>query len=146
MNRHTAIAFGIGAALVAAVLVVVLLPAPDPLRGVRTVYLSTGVASDARGASELDAGLDVVLNDRNLTLVSDPAQADVELRIETVSVDLGDVTLSLGPGGIRGRVNAACRLIDSRSGRAYTMDLIVTVSGDAVTARLVARKFWEFWK
>ena len=30
--------------------------------------------------------------------------------------------------------------------KTYTMDLTVSVSGGTVTATLVGRKFWEFWK
>jgi len=144
-QRRTAI-LGVVLAIAAAVALIVSLPAPDPLRNARTVYLDTGATAGDRGTDELEDGLRFVLNDRNLLLVSNRADADAELRIEDLSVNLGDVTLSLGQGGFTGQVKAVCGVTDLRSGRTYTMDLTVTVQSHVVTAKLVARKFWEFWK
>jgi hypothetical protein len=146
MNRRSGRVVGVASVLAVAIAVIVLWPAPDPLRSARTVYLDTGVADSVRGAAEVEEGLNFVLHDRSLTLVSDRGAADVELRVQDVSVNLGDVTVTLGQGGIRGRVKAVCRVTDLRSDRTHTMDLTVTVQDGAVTARLVGRKFWEFWK
>jgi len=144
-QRRTAI-LGVILAIAAAVALIVSLPAPDPLRNARTVYLDTGATAGDHGTDELEAGLRFVLNDRSLLLVSNRADADAELRIQDVSVNLGDVTLSLGQGGFTGHVKAVCGVTDLRSDRTYTMDLIVTVKSNVVTARLVGRRFWEFWK
>jgi hypothetical protein len=146
MKRRTTAMLGVVLAVVAAIVVIVLLPAPDPLRNARTVYLDTGAAQGSRGAAELEEGLSFVLNDRSLLLVPDRAQADAELHVQDISVNLGDVTVSLGEGGISGRVKAACRVTNLRSDKTYTMDLTVTVRENVVTAKLVGRKFWEFWK
>jgi hypothetical protein len=146
MKRRTTAMLGVVLAVVAAIVVIVLLPAPDPLRNARTVYLDTGAAPGGRGAAELEDGLSFVLNDRSLLLVPDRAQADAELHVQDISVNLGDVTVSLGEGGISGRVKAACRVTNLRSDKTYTMDLTVTVRENVVTAKLVGRKFWEFWK
>lgn len=146
MKRRTTAMLGVVLAVVAAIVVIVLLPAPDPLRNARTVYLDTGAAQGGRGAAELEEGLSFVLNDRSLLLVPDRAQADAELHVQDISVNLGDVTVSLGEGGISGRVKAACRVTNLRSDKTYTMDLTVTVRENVVTAKLVGRKFWEFWK
>jgi hypothetical protein len=137
---------GVVLTIVAAIAVVVLLPAPDPLRNARTVYIDTGAAQGGRGAIELEEGLNFVLNDRELTLVFSRSEADVELRIQDVSVNLGNVTVSLSQGGISGRVKAVCRATNLRTSKKYTMDLTVTVDNDMVSAKLVSRKFWEFWK
>jgi hypothetical protein len=145
MNRKT-MTVGFVLAIVAAIVVIVLWPAPDPLRTARTIYLGTGGSQDEHGRAQLDEGLSFVLNDRNLTLVPDRTAADVELSIQNVSVNLGDVTVSLAQGGISGRVKAVCRIVDLRNGKTYTMDLAITVDNNAVSAKLVGRKFWEFWK
>jgi len=131
-------------AIVAVVLV--LLPAPDPLRNAETVYLDTGRAQGSNAAVELEDGLGFVLNDRNLLLVPDRSQADAEIRIREISVNLGDVTLTLADGGVTGHVTAVCGVTDLRTNKTYTMDLTVTVNGDEISAQLVGRKFWEFWK
>jgi len=146
MKRTRGVFLGALSVVAVAIVVIVLWPAPDPLRNAETVYIDTEAAEGRRGAAEIEEGLSFVLNDRNLTLVADRAAADVELRVQDVALNLGDVTISLGEGGIRGRVKAACRVIDLRSGRTYTMDLTVSVDDGAVAAKLVGRKFWEVWR
>jgi len=146
MSRKAKTILGVLAVLVAAVVVIVLWPAPDPLRNANTVYIDTGATQGSRGAAEIEEGLGVVLNNRNLTIVFNRAQADVVVRVQNVTVNLGDVTVSLGQGGLSGRVRAVCDVTDLRSGRTHTMDLTVTVRDGAVSATLVGRKFWEFWK
>jgi hypothetical protein len=146
MSRRKGVTLGVLLAVVVAVVVIVLWPAPDPLRSARTVYVDTGDVQPGQGAAELEEGLTFVLNDRNLTLVASRSQADVEIRIGSISVNFGDVTVSLGQDGLSGRVRAACEVIDLRSVRTYAMDLTVTLRGGTVTATLAGRKFWEFWK
>ena len=137
MKRRTAALLGSVLTIIVAVVVIVLWP---------TVYLDTGAAQGARGATELEDGLGFVLNDRNLVLVPNRADADAEIRVQGISVNLGDVTVSLGQGGITGSVKAACGVTDLQSNKTYTMDLTVTVHNGTVSAKLVGRKFWEFWK
>ncbi|MBE0635865.1 hypothetical protein IH601_07710 [Candidatus Bipolaricaulota bacterium] len=146
MKRKTAVALGSVVAIVIAVAAIVLWPAPDPLKNARTVYLDTGRAQATGGSAELEDGLGFVLNDRNLVLVANRAEADAEIRVQDISVNLGDVTVSLGQGGISGNVKATCAVTDLQSSRTYTMDLTVTLANGAVTAKLVGRKFWEVWK
>lgn len=146
MKRRSAALLGSALTLVVAVVVIVLWPAPDPLRDARTVYLDTGAAQGGRGATELEDGLGFVLNDRNLVLVPNRAEADAEIRVQDISVNLGDVTVSLGQGGLSGRVKAACGVTNLRNNKTYTMDLTVTVQNGSVSAKLAGRKFWEFWK
>ena len=144
MKRRSAVLLGGMLTIIVAVVVIVLWPAPDPLRNARTVYLDTGAGQGDRGAAELEDGLGFVLNDRNLVLVPNRAEADAEIRIRNISVNLGDVTVSLGQGGISGRVTAACEVTNLRSDKMYTMDLTVTVRNGTVSAKLVGRRFWEF--
>jgi hypothetical protein len=136
MKRRTAAMLGSLATIAIAVAVIVLWPAPDPLRNARTVYLDTGAAQGGHGAAELEDGLSFVLNDRNLVLVPDAASA----------VNLGDVSVSLSQGGITGKVKAACGVTNLRNSKTYTMDLTVDLQNGTVSAKLVGRKFWEFWK
>jgi hypothetical protein len=146
MKRRSALAVSLVVTILAVIVAVVLWPAPDPLRTARTVYLGSGSSQDQHGGAQLDEGLGFVLNDRNLTFVSSRSAADVELSVQNVSVNLGDVTLSISQGGISGRIKAVCQVTDLRDGKTYTMDLTVTVTDGVVSAKLVGRKFWEFWK
>lgn len=146
MKRRTAAMLGSLATIAIAVAVIVLWPAPDPLRNARTVYLDTGAAQGGHGAAELQDGLSFVLNDRDLVLVPDRASADAVISVQSITVNLGDVSVSLGQGGITGKVKAACGVTNLRNDKTYTMDLTVTVQNETVSARLVGRKFWEFWK
>lgn len=146
MKRRSKVMLGVLVAIAVAIAAIVLWPAPDPLRNARTVYLDTGAAQGDHGAAELEDGLGFVLNDRNLVLVASRADADAEIRVRNVSVNLGDVTVSISQGGISGKVKAACGVTDLRTGKTHTMDLTVTVTDNVVTAKLVGRKFWEFWK
>jgi len=146
MKRRTAAMLGSLATIAIAVAVIVLWPAPDPLRNARTVYLDAGAAQGGHGAAELEDGLGFVLNDRNLVLVPDRASADAVIAVQSITVNLGDVSVSLDQGGITGKVKAACEVTNLRNNRTYTMDLTVTVQNDTVSAKLLGRKFWEFWK
>jgi hypothetical protein len=146
VKRSTKAALSAVVVVVLAIVAMVLWPAPDPLRSAQTVYVDTGAAQGDSGTAELEDGLGFVLNHRNLVLVSDRAQADAEIRVESLSVNLGDITVSIGQGDIYGKVRAVCVVTNLRSGRTHTMDLTVTVTNNRVSAELVGRKFWQFWK
>jgi len=61
-------------------------------------------------------------------------------------VNLGDIEISLSEGRWSGRASAECVLTDVRTGDVHTMDFILRIENDAVSARLVPRKFWQVWK
>jgi len=136
--------------LAAVAAVVVLWPAPDPLAGAETVYVQWGEPADAPYPSDrrdvLQTGLAVVLDDRLLTLVSEREAADVALEFRDVTVDFGDVEISLRNGSWSGRVSAECRIVDLDTDREHTMDLTIRIDGERVRASLRGRRFWEFWK
>lgn len=146
MKRGWSIALGIVAVVVVAIVVIVVWPAPDPLADAETVYLQLAGVEDEPGGNEAQAGLEIVLGDRDLTIVSDRAAADVALELEDIRVDLAEVEFSFTEGEFRGKARAECRITDLRTEKTYTMDLIVRVEGGDVSADLVGRKFWQFWK
>ena len=136
---------GVAAVVILAVVIIVLLPAADPLAGVDTVAVRVGDgASD--GTVDFESQLRVVLGDKNITIVSDEASADVILSLTDFTVNLGDVEISLTEGRLRGRASAECRLTDVHTGETHVMDFRVRFENGSVSAELVPRKFWEFWK
>jgi hypothetical protein len=133
-----------GAVLVA-VVVTLAWPAPDPFAGVETVALRIG--DDAASPVVDFAGeLQVVLGRRDLRIVSDEGTADAVLALTYGRLDLGDVQLALANGRLSGRATAMCRIVNVRTHRDYVMDLVVTLRDGDVRAKLVGRRFWEFWK
>jgi hypothetical protein len=144
MARRSWLLVGTGAVVVA-VVVLFAWPAPDPFSGVDTVALRIG---DEASPSVVDfAGeLQVVLGRRNLRIVSDERTADAVLALTTARLGLGDIELALAGGKLSGRATAVCRVANVRTGRAYVMDLVVTLRDGDVRANLVGRRFWEFWK
>ncbi|UCF09874.1 MAG: hypothetical protein JSW65_07405 [Candidatus Bipolaricaulota bacterium] len=146
MSNAKRVGLGLLGLLILALVVVLLWPAPDPLADAQTVYVQLAGVDARGGRSEVQTGLDIVLDDRNLTLVSDRATADVALEIRDVRVNLADVEISLTEGQVQGRVIAECEVTDLRTGRQYTMDLTVSFANDTVRAGLRGRRFWEFWK
>jgi len=148
MSRAWKVALSVLGIVAVAAVVIVLWPAPDPLRDSDTVYVRFAGSSDGSNPSDEQAreGLVFALGMRNLTIVSDPAAADVVLEVQDVLVNLGDIELSLSNGGFAGRIAAECRITDLATGREYTMDLSVRFDAQGVTANLTARKFWMFWK
>jgi hypothetical protein len=132
-----------GGILAVTVAVALAWPPADPLAGVQTVALRTASAT-----SEVDvtAELEVILNHRNLRIVSDERVADVVLTVSSVRADLRDVRLALSDGKLTGRASAMCRVVNVKTGRAYTMDLVLTLREGQVEASLSGRRFWEFWK
>jgi hypothetical protein len=144
MKKRTWISAGL--VVVAAVVVIVLWPAPDPLAGVETVAVRVG---DEQGSSEtidFESELRVVLGDRDIRIVSDEAAADVVLSLTDLRVHLGDIEISLTEGRLSGRASAECILTDVRTGEVHTMDFHVRIENGTVSAALVARKFWQVWK
>jgi hypothetical protein len=135
----------VGAGAVVAVVVLFAWPAPDPWSGVDTVALRIG---DEASPSVVDfAGeLRVILGRRNLRIVSDERTADVVLALTTARLGLGNIDLALAGGKLSGRATAVCRVVNVRTGRAYVMDLVVTLRDGDVRANLVGRRFWELWK
>ncbi len=135
------------ALLVVAVVVIVVLPASDPLGDAETVYLDLmGREEDSGTAATIQEQLRVVLNERNLQIVADRERADVALAISAIDLNLGDVEFSVSRGELAGQAKAVLKTTDLRTGREHTMDLIVRVRDGRISASLKARKFYEFWK
>ena len=144
MSKRTWIWGGL-AAVVVAVVVIVLWPAPDPLAGVETVAVRVG-DRPASGDVDFESELRIVLGDRDIEIVSDEASADAVLSLTDLRVNLGDVEISLTEGRLSGRASAECVLTDVRTGEVHTMDFYLRFENGSVRADLVPRKFWQFWK
>jgi len=144
MRKWRWIGGAIGAVIVA-IVILVLLPAPDPLAGVETVAVRVGDDAPST-AIDFESQLRIALGDRDITIVGDEASADMILRLTDLTVNLGDVEFSLTDGQFRGRASAECRLTDVRTGETHVMDFHIRVENGTVRAELVGRKFWEFWK
>ena len=144
MSKRTWIWGGV-AAVVVAVVVIVLWPAPDPLAGVETVAVRVG-DRPASGDVDFESELRIVLGDRDIEIVSDEASADAVLSLTDLRVNLGDVEISLTEGRLSGRASAECVLTDVRTGEVHTMDFHLRFENGSVRANLVPRKFWQFWK
>jgi len=134
------------AAVVVAIVVIVLWPAPDPLAGVETVAIRVGDEPTRSGDVDFESELRVVLGNRDIEIVSDEASADVVLSLTDLRVNLGDIEISLTEGRLSGRASAECVLTDVRTGGVHTMDFTLRIENGEVSAELVPRKFWEFWK
>jgi len=144
MKKRTWIWGGLAAAVIA-IVVIVLWPAPDPLADAETVAIRVG-DEPAPAAVDFESELRVVLGDRDIRIVSDEASADILLSLTDLRVNLGDIEISLSEGRWSGRASAECVLTDVRTGDVHTMDFILRIENDAVSARLVPRKFWQVWK
>lgn len=116
--------------------IVLVWPAPDPLQGVETVAIATpsGETTPLLPPEVFD-GLEIVLNDRQIRIVSDPSQADAVLTLvpEEVTVRIRSET----------GLEARARFLLTKDGRRYRLDLVVTLNEQGLTARLVTRRFWE---
>jgi len=146
MSRSGVRVAGVLGAIVVAIVVIVLWPAPDPLAGVETVAVRVGDGTQDPAGVDVEQELQIVLGDRNIRIVSDEATADVVLEITDLTVNLGDIEISLSEAGLRGRASALCTLRNVRTGRTHVMDFHVRFDPNGVKADLVARKFWHFWK
>jgi len=145
MSRRTCIGLALGA-VIGAVVVVILWPAPDPLAGVETVAVRLGAPPPSPGAVDFESELRVVLGRRDIRIVSDESTADGVLSLTDLRVDLGDIQISLTDGRWSGRASAECILTDVRTGAVHALDLHLRIENGAVRAELVPRKFWQFWK
>ena len=146
MKKRTAWILGIVGVLAVAIAVILLWPAPDPLANVDTVAIRVGDSAVGSGRVNVEEGLRVALGDRHIQIVTDEAAADVVLDLTRLTVNLGDIQVSVSDAGLQGRASAVCTLLDTRTGRTHVMDLHIRYDAGHVTAELVPRKFWEFWK
>lgn len=145
MRKRNWIWGGLGAVVVA-IVVIVLWPAPDPLAGVETVAVRVGDEPAPPGNVDFESELRVVLGNRDIEIVSDEASADAVLSLTDLRVNLGDIEISLTEGRLSGRASAECVLTDVRTGAIHTMDFVLRIENGEASAELVPRKFWEFWK
>lgn len=146
MNTRTRWILGIVGVIVAALVVVMLLPAPDPLADVESVAVRVGNDTPSSAAFDFESELGLVLGGRDIRIVSDEAAADLVLSLDDFSVNLGDIEISLTEGTLRGRASAVCTVTDVRTGNTHTMDFVLRVEDGNVHAELIGRKFWQFWK
>jgi len=146
MKKRTAWILGIVAALAIAIAVILLWPAPDPLANVDTVAIRIGDSAGSSGRVDVEERLRLALGDRDIEIVTDEAAADVVLELTNLTVNLGDIEFSVSNAGLQGRASAVCTLRDVETGRTHVMDFHIRFEGARVTAKLVARRFWEFWK
>jgi len=146
MKGRTAWILGIAAALAIAIAVILLWPAPDPLANVDTVAIRIGDSAGDSGRVDVEERLRVALGDRDIEIVTDESAADVVLELTNLTVNLGDIEFSVSDAGFQGRASAVCTLRDVETGHTHVMDFHIRFEAGRVTAKLVARKFWEFWK
>ena len=146
MTSKTKWIAGLIGILAAAILVIVLWPAPDPLAGVDTVAIRVGGEPPSRGAFDYEEELSVVLSGRDIRIVSDESAADLVLALDDFRVNLGDIEISLTEGNLRGKASAVCVVTDVRTGDTHTMDFVIRFEDGDMHAKLTGRKFWEFWK
>ena len=148
MKRIWAITGSVVAVIAIAVLVVVFWPTGDPLAGVETVAIqSPNWGEEPQGEiiqGPFVDGLQLILGDKNITVVGSVDEADVILAVKDIRV--GRIEVLIQEGSIRGKVSATCTLTDLRSGRERLMDFYLTLADETVEAKLVARKFWQVWK
>ena len=74
------------------------------------------------------------------------SRAERFLALSELRVNLGDIEISLTEGRLSGRASAECILTDVRTGEVHTMDFNLRIENGSVSAKLVPRKFWQFWK
>ena len=146
MSLRMKLILGSAGVLVAAVLVIVLWPAPNPLAGVETVAVRVGEDSPSSQAFDYEEELGLVLSGRDIRIVSDESTADLVLSLDDFRINLGDIEISLTEGNLRGKASAVCIVTDVRTGATHTMDFVIRFENGDVHAELTGRKFWEFWK
>jgi hypothetical protein len=116
-------------------------PASDPLRGVETVAIAGPSGETSKLPPEVRGALEIVLDEHRIRIVPDRAQADAVITIERL--DLQDLEIRLGE---KSYASLHAVVLVSKEGREYPMDLYVTLGEEGLTAKLVGRKPWEFWK
>jgi hypothetical protein len=138
----------IPAILVIAILVIVFWPTGDPFAGVERVAVQSPDWGETPRGEAIQGpfieGLKVTLGEKNITIVGDLEKADAVLAIKEIK--LGKIEVLIVEGQIRGRLSATCILTNLKTGEEYLMDFYLTLEGGQVRARLVRRKFWQFWE
>lgn len=134
--------------VIVAILVVFLWPTGDPFAGIETVAIQ-GPDWGRWPQGELIRGpflegLEIFLNGRKIRIVGDVGQADAVLAIR--GLNLGKIELTIEAGKVRGRASATCVLTNLKTSEEYLMDFYLTLEDGELEARLVTRRFWEFWK
>lgn len=136
------------AVLVIAVLAVVFWPTEDPFAGVKMVAIeSPNWGESPRGEiirGPFTDGLEITLGEKNITIVGNLEEADARLAIRDLR--LGKIELLIEGGRVKGKASATCILTNLKNGEEYIMDFYLTLENGEVEARLVTRKFWQFWK
>ena len=146
MNRSVQWIVGLAAILGVIFLVLFLWPAPDPLADVNTVAVRVGNDASSSQVVDFETELGLVLSGRNIRIVSDESAADLVLSLDDFRVNLGDIEISLTDGNFRGKATAVCVVTDARTGETQTMDSVIQIENGDVSAQLIGRKIWEFWK
>ena len=94
MTSKTKWIVGLIGVLAAAILVIVLWPAPDPLAGVETVAIRVGDEPPSRGAFDYEEELGIVLSGRDIRIVSDESTADLVLSLDDFSGSTSEISKS----------------------------------------------------
>ncbi len=148
MGTKWTITGGVVAVIAIAVLIIVFWPTGDPLAGVETVAIqSPNWGEEPQGEiiqGPFIDGLEVMLGEKDITIVGTAAEADAILAIKEIEV--GRIEVLIQEGSIRGRVTAVCTLVDLQTGKERVMDFHLTLEDGTIEADLVARKFWQVWK
>jgi len=142
-TRNRIAVVGVTMMVIAAVL---LWPPRDPLAGVESVAIRVGDVPPRQSDVQFTEELGIVLDDRDIRIVSDESSADVVLTLDDFRVNLGDIEISLTEGSIRGSASAQCTLTDLETGAVHVMDFRLVFENGEARASLRARRFWQFWK
>jgi len=148
MNNKWTRLGGTLAVVAIAALIVAFWPSGDPLAGVETV----AVQSPDWGATPQGEiiqgpffnGLKIILEDRNITIVGNVDEADAVLAIKEIKVET--IEILFHEGGIKAEASATCVLTDLKSGEKEILDFYLTIGNRTVEAKLVPRRFWQFWR
>lgn len=136
------------AVLVMAILAVVLWPTGDPFAGVERVAIEAPDWGETPRGETVQGpfieGLKVTLGEKNITIVGDLGEADAVLAIKEIK--LGKLEVLIAEGEIRGELSATCILKNLKTGERYLMDFYLTLEDSELKAKLVTRKFWQFWE
>ncbi len=138
----------IPAVLVIAILAVIFWPTGDPFAGVERVAVQSPDWGETPREEIIQGpfieGLQITLGEKNITIVGDLEKADAVLAIKEIK--LGKLEVLIAEGRIHGRASATCILTNLKTGEEYLMDFYLTLENGRVEARLVTRKFWQFWR
>jgi hypothetical protein len=136
------------AVLIIAILAVIFWPTGDPFAGVERVAIQTPDWDKTPQGEVIQGpfieGLKITLGERNITIVGDLGEADAVLVIKGIKLDKLEVFIA--EGRIHGQLSAACILTNLKTGEEYILDFYLTLENGTVEARLVTRRFWQFWQ